>query len=83
MAKRSKFNPYFKRLIEDETIQWLKKNDPNYSDSSSDKGLEYPYLTLRKEMIREYKETSFSNVKGGAKGKCREYVDLEYDDGKK
>lgn len=83
MANRSKFNKYFKRLMEDETIQWLKQNDPQYSDRAADKGLEYPYLTLRKEMTREYKETSFSNLKGGAKGKCREYVDLEYDEDQK
>lgn len=62
LVMASKYNPYFKRLQEDETIQWLRANDPQYSDKHADKGLEYPYLTLKKELYREGVEIAISNV---------------------
>jgi hypothetical protein len=75
----SKFNRYYKELMADKAILWLKANDPNYSNKTANKGLDYPYLTKRKELIREHKEIPFSSLNGRQKNKCRSKLDMEYD----
>lgn len=78
--KGSIHNEYFRALQEDDTIRWLKENDPHYSNRNSDKDLERPYLTKKKELDRINRELPISNLSKTQTNKMRSYMDLSYEE---
>lgn len=76
---RSKYNPYYKILQNDETLQWLKENDPNYANQD-EKKMDFPYLTAKKQLTRNQKEIPMSNLNKFQTYKINQHIDKEYED---